>query len=535
MSIEVPRETQLYTLDIETDPFGHLDSRYRLAELVWETSDALVKVGYETVDEATSLQTRIKEIPLVVAERSLDSGFLTLDSLEVSCLSVDVVEFEEEASQFTSTPHKSKLPSAVQILLDSCDNNNCDKMFSNSVGYNRFMVSSHQHSFFQSQMFNDSRVIEESNRIIDEFPDMADEVMLLKFSQLEKDLLIGVLGSKHIYKNFRQLQERFERSEILRSGLVDMLVSHKVINTLSMDPMANYVIQDLIKRCPEKHEKIMKEFCRQPKDLANGRCSSRVLQEAVEQMEPNLVKDFLFSLQGHEVDIARDQCGNHVIQKIFDCHHYSVFDDLTRRLSQVCVLDSIVKSKYGCRVIQKCLETLADAITEDTVPDSINCLVMPLLQRANEYTRNEYANYVIQNLMKHPALERQRDYIIDVVVVGNILTLSQDKFASHVVETALEVSNTEYMNKLCTEIFDDYEVNAKHQTALEIMMLDQYGNYVAQKLLDFVIHVHDGQVPGDQKWIQTYVETVIRLRSRLENYSSGKKILERICLLTEQH
>ncbi|CAD5235147.1 unnamed protein product [Bursaphelenchus xylophilus] len=522
MSCRAEDKTQIYTLDWENDPFHYLDSRYSLARLACLTLDALKEVGYEVIDESSSEKLDISEIPLftIPHQISQESGILTSDELELSVFNCSPEKGSDNSNPLQSTP-KTALPSSVQQLFDSAIEDDSE-MFANSYqSYNR------SHAFHGSSisLFRDSRTLEMVDRFVEEMLVLDAETLLRKFEGLERDDLVALLVSK---KAFKYLQDHLEHSDTLTHGLADLLIANQLINKLSMDSNANYIIQILITSCPSKHAQIMDEFMKQPRELSNGKCSSRVLQEAIQHMEPQLIKKFLTSMHGQEFKIATDQCGNHVIQKVFDTHDYAVFDRFTKRLAEPAILDVIVKSKYGCRVVQKCLETLANAITEDTVPDAINDLVMPLLQKAREYSKNEYANYVIQNLMKHHALERQRDYIIDVVIIGNILQLSQDKFASHVVETALETASSTYMQRLCTEIFEDYNTNPKGQTALEVMMLDQFGNYVAQKLLEYVIKVSQGKVAGKSSWMTEFAETVIKLRPRLENYSSGKKILERI-------
>lgn len=58
-----------------------------------------------------------------------------------------------------------------------------------------------------------------------------------------------------------------------------------------------------------------------------------------------------------------------------------------------------------------------------------------------------------------------------------------------------------------------------------MMMFDQYGNYVVQRLLQVCIEVSQNRRIGDHHWIEILGETVVRNMSALQRYSSGKKII----------
>ena len=128
---------------------------------------------------------------------------------------------------------------------------------------------------------------------------------------------------------------------------------------------------------------------------------------------------------------------------------------------------------------------------------------------------------------------------------GHVLAMSQDKFGSHVVEASLNSAGAPYLHKLCEEIFYDYDkcAGAGNRSALEVrshacysgcllcvwsikmMMFDQFGNYVVQRLLTVTIDVSCGRRQGDPTWLKMLGETVVRNHNALQRYSSGKKII----------
>ena len=96
--------------------------------------------------------------------------------------------------------------------------------------------------------------------------------------------------------------------------------------------------------------------------------------------------------------------------------------------------------------------------------------------------------------------------------------LSQDKYASHVIEKALLHAETPMLFAMFSEILDGYEpdrldllflakekLNCKYlisnnRNAIDIMLFDQYGNYVVQTMLNVAIDVRSGNRMGDITW-----------------------------------
>ncbi|KAH7711010.1 pumilio-family RNA binding repeat containing protein [Aphelenchoides avenae] len=100
------------------------------------------------------------------------------------------------------------------------------------------------------------------------------------------------------------------------------------------------------------------------------------------------------------------------------------------------------------------------------------------------------------------------------------------KYGSHVLEKALEASSGAELDAICKEIFDGYELSATGLDAFDIMVFDQYGNYVVQTLLKVCKAAHDGLRPGSAMWLQRIDAKIRSVQPRLGKYSSGKKIIE---------
>uniref|UniRef100_A0A183F138 PUM-HD domain-containing protein n=1 Tax=Gongylonema pulchrum TaxID=637853 RepID=A0A183F138_9BILA len=71
----------------------------------------------------------------------------------------------------------------------------------------------------------------------------------------------------------------------------------------------------------------------------------RVIQKALESIDEDQQMDILRELEGQVLRCVKDQNGNHVIQKVLRC----VKDQNGNH---------VIQKMYGCRVIQKALESI---------------------------------------------------------------------------------------------------------------------------------------------------------------------------------
>jgi hypothetical protein len=58
------------------------------------------------------------------------------------------------------------------------------------------------------------------------------------------------------------------------------------------------------------------------------------------------------------------------------------------------------------------------------------------------------------------------------------------------------------------------------RTALDILMFDQYGNYVVQTMLTIA-----GKYRGKREWFDTMRDCIMENEYRLAKYSSGQKMI----------
>ncbi|KAI6215841.1 PUM-HD domain-containing protein [Aphelenchoides besseyi] len=299
----------------------------------------------------------------------------------------------------------------------------------------------------------------------------------------------------------------------------------EVVYKVALNPIGNFLMQDMIGVNSDMDEFICKAFIEKMQMLTMNKYGCRVVQTLIEKCEVPMVRQLVEAMLPFVSEAAINRHATHVLHCICKNHNSSVFGCVVEKLCDPIKLCIVAEDQYGCRVIQRILESLTQEITKTYVPDVFQPLVFQLLTNAERFAADKYANYLIQYFIKESAFKPQRDYIIDQIIVGNILGLSQDKFGSHVVEAALDSASPNYLHKLCEEIFHDYQILPKQRTPLEIMMFDQYGNYVVQRLLTVAIDVATGRRQGDPNWLAMLAETVSRNKMALQRYSSGKKII----------
>jgi len=95
--------------------------------------------------------------------------------------------------------------------------------------------------------------------------------------------------------------------------------------------------------------------------------------------------------------------------------------------------------------------------------------------------QDQFGNYVIQHILDK-GKTKDKAFVISQVK-GNILQMSQHKFASNVVEKCILNSNREDRAIIIEEIVT---VRPDGIQPLLAMMKDQYANYVIQRMLDLL-------------------------------------------------
>ncbi|AQK51313.1 Pumilio homolog 5 [Zea mays] len=275
-------------------------------------------------------------------------------------------------------------------------------------------------------------------------------------------------------------------------------------SSLMTDVFGNYVIQKFFEHgTREQRRDLATKLVGHVLPLSLQMYGCRVIQKALEVMELDQKIDLVHELDGHVMRCVRDQNGNHVIQKCIECvpteHIGFVVSAFQGQVA------SLSMHPYGCRVIQRVLEHCGGT-------SQSQCIVDEILQSACVLAQDQYGNYVTQHVLERGNAHERSQIIIKLA--GQVVTMSQNKFASNVIEKCFQHGDMAERDLLIRQIVEQTEGNDN----LLAMMKDQYANYVVQKILETC----------NENQRELLVSRVKGHMQALRKYTYGKHIVSRV-------
>lgn len=267
----------------------------------------------------------------------------------------------------------------------------------------------------------------------------------------------------------RFIQQKLENCSIEdKASVFQEVLPHA--SKLMTDVFGNYVIQKFFEYgTPDQRRDLAKALAGQILPLSMQMYGCRVIQKALDVIEVDQKIELVRELDGHVMKCVRDQNGNHVIQKCIECVPSERIGFIISAFrGQVA---SLSMHPYGCRVIQRVLEHCTDELQSQFIVDEILESVCTLAQ-------DQYGNYVTQHVLERGKTQERSQIIKNLA--GQVIKMSQHKFASNVVEKCLEYGDPASRELLIAEVIGQNEGNDN----LLVMMKDQYANYVVQKILE---------------------------------------------------
>lgn len=104
--------------------------------------------------------------------------------------------------------------------------------------------------------------------------------------------------------------------------------------------------------------------------MSYHRFACRVVQEFVRTASVNRTYRLLNTFAKEEGKITCDQNANHIIQRVLDRHNPEVYGSFIKALVISPGVKSIIENKYGCRVIQMCLERIVNYCSDVSISNS---------------------------------------------------------------------------------------------------------------------------------------------------------------------
>jgi mRNA-binding protein PUF3 len=298
------------------------------------------------------------------------------------------------------------------------------------------------------------------------------------------------------------------------------------------DVFGNYVIQKLFEHGNQVQKRVLAEQMKNHvMELSMQMYGCRVVQkvcliplqcgpyanavQALEHVLADQQAELVEELQADVLKCVKDQNGNHVVQKAIErvpTEHIQFVIDAFR--GQVHVLAT---HPYGCRVIQRILEYCK--------PHDQVAVLEELHQCATMLITDQYGNYVTQHVIQHGKPDDRAKII--KIITAQLLTLSKHKFASNVVEKSIQFGTDEQRHAIVSQLT---AMHSDGTSPLQLMMKDQYGNYVIRKflhslLLQSLIHSIEkllAQLKGAER--EAFVEDMKPQLLQLKKYNYGKQI-----------
>ena len=277
--------------------------------------------------------------------------------------------------------------------------------------------------------------------------------------QLSKDHSGSRLVQKKYEESSKDIQDRiFEKfkPEIL---------------SLSKDIFGNYAIQKVLEsNDKEKNNFILESLKGKIYDLSLHMYGCRVIQQLISVIDEKYLSDIILELKDHFAKLIEDQNGNHVIQKLIGRLKPGENNDDIYDVVYNNIID-LSKHQYGCRVIQTLLKQCNEA--------QIKKILEKIYMYVKELSEDQYGNYIIQYILEN---NKKNNNAIYEGLKGHIYDFSLHKYASNVIERALNYGNDKQRKNIIDEIIKQDDAM---QDCILSMVKDKFGNYVAQKLIEF--------------------------------------------------
>ncbi|XP_054797029.1 pumilio homolog 1-like isoform X2 [Prosopis cineraria] len=301
----------------------------------------------------------------------------------------------------------------------------------------------------------------------------------------------------------RFIQQKLETATMEEKNMVFNEIMPQAL-CLMTDVFGNYVIQKFFEHGTSAQiRELAEQLTGHVLTLSLQMYGCRVIQKAIEVVNLDQQTKMVAELDGHIMRCVRDQNGNHVIQKCIECVPEDAIHFIVSTFyDQVVTLST---HPYGCRVIQRVLEHCHDPKTQQIMMDEI-------LQSVCMLAQDQYGNYVVQHVLEH-GKPHERSAIVKQLT-GQIVQMSQQKFASNVIEKCLTFGTPTERQTLVNEMLGSTDENEP----LQVMMKDQFANYVVQKVLETC----------DDQQLELILNRIKVHLNALKKYTYGKHIVARV-------
>lgn len=298
----------------------------------------------------------------------------------------------------------------------------------------------------------------------------------------------------------RFIQKKIETEPELGNSIFESL--EKDLLSLSCDSFGNYLLQKLLTVIDEdKIERfvdIITPFFVKVSISSHG---TRVVQKLLDSIQenPELISKITYVIENNLLELTTDSNSNHIIIKYVTVVHFPM-----NKLVYDSVIDNflkISKDKFGCCVMQKCIELGS--------PDQKKALIILTLQNVSLLITHQFGNYVLQFIVSL----RNQEIISSIIqmVIPNIRKYCVQKFGSNVLEKCLDSSCQELQLMLINSI-------VQNEGLIADLIIDPFGNYIIQKIL----------LLTKGKTYYSLLQIISKNADKIKKVSFGNKVLSKL-------
>jgi hypothetical protein len=203
------------------------------------------------------------------------------------------------------------------------------------------------------------------------------------------------------------------------------------LKSLIVDPCANFVIQKLCDILDERQQNIMLVTLLADLDsIIDHTSGCRVLQKFIEITSPENVDTVYRNVKPIFLKTCMSQNGNHIVQRFID-----ILPDRIKEIAAAVKphLLELAFDNCGCRVIQR----LFDKYDVDT----LSSLVDDVIVKAVDLSTNQYGNYVVQKILESGEAEAEQTKLFvecfasrDILALTNLLVSMEKTKRDQLVE-----------------------------------------------------------------------------------------------------
>jgi len=307
----------------------------------------------------------------------------------------------------------------------------------------------------------------------------------------------------------RFLQYKMETADdIGRQMLFDEVLPVAV--ELMNDVFGNYVIQNFLEHgALEQCRDLICTMRGHLLDLATQMHGCRVVQKALQVACPSQRAQLVAELMPHAGHCARDPHATHVMQRLV-----GVVDSEQRaqleRATDAELIDLSVHP-HACRFVQRVLGSI------DIRRPLISAMMKTIETNYQLLSLDQHGNFILQHILDHG--QPKQSAAVQRFVCEHVVSFSQHKFASHLVEKCLMSATTQQRHALISAMLGSLqERDGELEDTVLALMKDPYANFVVQKAYDVA--------EGRQR--SAFSRGVLRHADKLNRFTYGRHILSHI-------